>query len=167
MKISKGRIASYSVTLVLMIIAGIFVDKFTKINILDSLLIFFKRILTYKIQIWIIGIIIFLSRIACFLFKKIHRRESKPAYINYAKDTFDGILYKWGYFYKKGKYCIADIIFYCPSCNCRIINSQCPICSAFFLGPMDIKRAEAIILYSVEHRFGVDEFKELGRSSDV
>jgi len=50
-------------------------------------------------------------------------------WLEYKKDTFGGIVYKWKYVKNyEGKYDIENIIPYCPNCECQLIGEDCPNC---------------------------------------
>jgi len=52
-----------------------------------------------------------------------------PDWLEYKKDTFGGIVYKWKYVKDyEGKYDIENIIPYCPNCECQLIGEDCPNC---------------------------------------
>lgn len=55
-----------------------------------------------------------------------------PDWINYTKDVFDGLQYRWKYNFYNKEYQINVIQVYCNSCNCPLVNGTCPNCNKMY-----------------------------------
>ena len=84
-------------------------------------------------------------------FEKVNE-EHKPLWLNYTKDNFDNIIYKWEWCKNSdGIYIISNIYQYCSQCECRLINAKCPNCNLTFYRYMKpYNEVEALILHKVD-----------------
>lgn len=148
-----------------------FIDIFAGTNIFGVLLEVAVLVLKYiqtilEFRLSVGGIcIICLAVSLLVLFKRRLNREKKndPLYFAYTEDVFQGIAYRWEYNFIKGRYCIGNTQAYCPACRCRIVHRECQVCKAVFIDMKDEEQIEAMIVYSIEKKFNINEFKELGR----
>lgn len=89
--------------------------------------------------------------------RKEEKQDSKPEWLNYLKDSFHGVQYRWNY--EKNYSGMMEIQYvrpFCPKCECLIIESGCPNCGKsywdFIKGTNDIK---ALIYHRLEQNYGV------------
>ena len=110
---------------------------------IKSIIVYFVRFFNQEFQWKLYGLIfLFLSGpligiCILWIISKIKdaNKETLPDWIDYTKDTFDNIIYKW--IYRKqydGSYMIDNITAYCPKCECQLINEKCPNCKSVFFG---------------------------------
>jgi hypothetical protein len=129
------------------VIAGILIDFILKTGIISYLFNFLSGLLFgfYCFMIkpkvianWLLIFLILGWLIVIFWFIRRAYSEYKtvppppPAYIDYNEDVFDGVLYRWEYYYAYGVYRNTDPVAYCPRCFCKLYNSTCPEDKIYF-----------------------------------
>ena len=97
--------------------------------------------LAYEIPIWAIAVAVVLAALTWYLSRKIGRvatapHISSPSFLDYQKDTFDGVLCRWDYIRppRGSSYQIQSIRCLCQHCDFIIGTpnqhaQQCPSCS--------------------------------------
>jgi hypothetical protein len=101
------------------------------------------------------------NRIINHLNKNTKKGRGEP-FLSYTEDIFEDVQYRWGY--KKsndGKYYLTKIVKYCPDCICRIVDNQCQKCKKNFLDIKTREQIEALVRYSIEKKFNINEFVTL------
>lgn len=85
------------------------------------------------------------------------KQQQKPNWLNYLRDNFSGVQYRWTY--EKNYSGLMEIQYirpFCPNCDCLIIDSRCPNCNTSYWN--DIKGTDeikALILHRLERNYGV------------
>lgn len=58
--------------------------------------------------------------------------SNNPPWIEYTKDVFNGIQYRWKYYFGGGEYEIINLQKFCDQCSCSLVNSKCPACEKLY-----------------------------------
>lgn len=136
------------------------------LKVVVSIMQYGQSILRHKLSVGTIVITCFVIIIILILLKRWlswKTAKNSPLYLAYTEDVFQSIYYRWEYSFVDRKYRIGNIQAYCPTCKCRIIRRGCQVCKTVFINVKDREQAEAMIAYSIENKFNINEFKELGR----
>jgi len=51
-----------------------------------------------------------------------------PTWVNYTKDVFGGIQYRWDYTFLSDSYDITKLQRFCNKCSCHLVDDKCPVC---------------------------------------
>ena len=90
--------------------------------------------LAYEIPIWAIAVAVVLAALTWYLSRKIGRvatapNISSPSFLDYQKDTFDGVLCRWDYIRppRASSYQIQSIRCFCQHCDFIIGTPNLPL----------------------------------------
>lgn len=123
-------------------------------------------VLNLKLSLYVVVALFLLGHMSSRILNHLNkntRKEKCAPFLPYGEDIFENVRYRWGYKKSKdGKYYLTRIIKYCPDCTCRIVNNQCQKCKKYFLNIKTRKQIEALIRYSIEKKFSINEFQALG-----
>lgn len=110
---------------------------------------------------------VFLSYILIRRSIKNKKDNIQPIFLEYKQDNFKGLMYRWEYIQSNKQYRIGRTDAYCSTCVSPIVNNKCQQCETVFWDMKDREEVIAMIRYSVETKFKINEFEALGESSDV
>jgi hypothetical protein len=132
-------------------------------NILTSIVLFFKKILTYKVSIWVV-ILIFLALFFILIFISIIRDKfDNPKWKEYKLQYFGKWLFTWKYIDMFGNTEIISLRPICDNCRCDLsaqldsyqmgaIKLYCPNCGKEFpvLKNTTLEDVEKIIIRNLK-----------------
>ena len=122
--------------LVLRLIDSLFINDFLWggiKNIFGSIVDFFNTDYTIKLYflvllpilviVAIIGIVLLIA-----FFSGKNSDGSDPSWVNYTKDVFGDLQFRWQYDFIGRRYEITNLQRLCDRCSCHLVDNKCPAC---------------------------------------
>lgn len=89
--------------------------------------------------------------------------KSKEPYLDYKKETFDSLVYRWDYLEYGNKIQIHNIVKYCPKDDCQLVDQgtyigyYCPICRQYYRTGLSEEVAQIRIHHAIRKKFNLDQ----------
>lgn len=85
-------------------------------------------------------------------------QQAPPEWLNYLRDIFDTVQYRWTYEKNAaGQFEIWNIRALCPKCDCLLIDNKCPNCNqSYYWVVKGTDQIKALILHRLEKNYGVN-----------
>ena len=73
--------------------------------------------------------------------------STDPTWVNYTKDVFGDLQYRWQYTFLSNSYDIKNLQKFCNRCSCHLVDDRCPVCRTnYSYGHQHPSRQEVLAL---------------------